>query len=74
MPFWVKWALNWLVKRAKFRLYLSQDKVGRLFGGHDLTWITDTYVVLEISLVVRRGFGLLPSKTLIVFLGCWQTA
>lgn len=44
------WLLNWLLKRVTFRLYNSSTPIGRRLGGHDIPDVTDSYIILEMTL------------------------
>jgi hypothetical protein len=44
----MNWILNWILKRATFRLYISSTPLGRRLGGHDIPGVTDSYIILEL--------------------------
>ena len=46
----MSWLLNWLLKRVTFRLYNSSSPIGRRLGGHDIPGVTDSYIILELTL------------------------
>jgi len=55
--------LNWILARCTFKLYSSGFPEGRRLGGHDIPGITDSYVIIELSL-----------SGLIAFVGYFQSA
>lgn len=59
----IKWILDWLLKNATFRLYTSNQPIGRRLGGHDIPGVLDSYVILDIRVGER-----------IVLLGHFQTS
>jgi len=44
------WLLNWLLKRATFKLYNSSTPLGTRLGGHDIPNVTDSYIILELEI------------------------
>lgn len=52
----MNWILNWLLKRASFRLYTSSTPIGRGLGGHDIPGVTDSYIILELELAGVTAF------------------
>lgn len=48
--------LNWILKRATFRLYNSATPIGRRLGGHDIPNVINAYLILEIGLKDVRTF------------------
>ena len=59
----LKKILNWILARTTFKLYNSSTPLGRRLGGHDIPGVTDSYIILELSL-----------SGLIAFVGYFQTA
>jgi len=55
--------LNWLLRSAEFRLYGSRVPVGKQWGGHDVHGVTDSWLVLYVSV-----------KGQVLVSGCWQTS
>lgn len=49
--------LNWLLKRATFKLYNSSGPIGRRLGGHDIPNVIDSYIILEVGLVNGPKFA-----------------
>lgn len=42
--------LNWILKRATFRIYASSTPIGRRLGGHDIPNVVDSFIILEVGL------------------------
>jgi hypothetical protein len=42
--------LNWILARTTFRIYNSATPLGRRLGGHDIPGVTDSYIIIELSL------------------------
>lgn len=49
--------LNWILKRVTFRLYNSSTPIGRRLGGHGIPNVTDSYIILELSLAGVIAFS-----------------
>lgn len=48
--------LNWILKRVTFRLYNSSTPIGRRLGGHNIPDVTDSYIILELSIAGITAF------------------
>jgi hypothetical protein len=44
------WLLNWILKRVTFNLYSSATPYGTHLGGHDVIGVTDSYIILTLSI------------------------
>ena len=55
--------LNWILARTTFKLYNSDRPQGRRLGGYDFPGVTDSYIILELSI-----------SGLIAFVGYFQSA
>lgn len=55
--------LNWILKRVTFNIYNTNTPLGRRLGGHGISGVDDTYIILELTI----------SGT-IVFTGYFQTS
>jgi len=50
------WILNWILKRATFKLYNSSTPLGRRLGGHDIPAVIDSYIILELVIAGVSAF------------------
>jgi len=46
-------ALNWLTKNADVRIYTSPNPVGKRLGGHDITSVSDMYLIVDVRIAGR---------------------
>jgi hypothetical protein len=53
----LKLLLNWILKAATFNLFLSPTPIGRRLGGHDIPGVTDSYIVLTITIANQIVFS-----------------
>jgi hypothetical protein len=58
-----RWLLNLLLPRLSFRIYSSLTPLGRCLGHHDIAYVVDTYIILELSIT-----------SVIAFTGYFQTS
>jgi len=52
----MSWILNWMLKRATFRLYNNNSPIGKRLGGHDIPNVIDSYIILELVIAGFTAF------------------
>jgi len=52
----MSWILNWILKRATFRLHNSNTPIGKRLGGHNIPNVIDSYIILELVIAGFTAF------------------